>query len=192
MKRNRKHELRYLSAEIQDDSTLVGYATVWNDETELAPGYLEKFAPYAFSKHLTTNPDVIAVFNHSEDKLLGRTASGTLRLREDEKGLWVEIDLPDTELAKEIKELVSRGDLNGMSFRFHALDETFDTLPDGSTLRTVLEAEIYDVSVVTVPAYRNTSVELRSSFEAFESHRRAQIKRALRAKLQLFPESNKL
>lgn len=166
---NKPQEIRSLVADIRipnegEDvgNTLIGYAVVWGEVTQEIPDFTERFQQGAFTEWLTTNPDVVALFNHDEDHLLGRTLSGTLRIQEDETGLKVKIDLPATPLGEEIKELVRRGDLRGMSIRFVATSETFEDTPDG-LLRTVHTAELYDVSVVTTPAYRGTSVSLRSA-----------------------------
>lgn len=140
---------------------LVGYAAVFNQITELWPGFREKVAPNAFADSILKD-DIRALYNHDPSALLGRNKSGTLRLWEDEKGLAYEVDLPDTEKARELITLIKRGDLSQSSFGFNILkrnieiDETKDEM-----LRTIEKAQLFDVSPVTFPAYPQTEVHVR-------------------------------
>lgn len=145
-----------------DDSgakTLTGYAAKFNTPTGIADYFVEQIAPGAFTD--TIKGDVRCLFNHQSDNVLGRTVSGTLRLSEDAIGLRFEVDLPDTTLGRDVAKLVERGDINGMSFGFRAVKQTWDdtTDPPGRTLEKV---EIGEISIVTFPAYPDTSVSLRS------------------------------
>lgn len=143
--------------------TLVGHAAVFGQMARLATGY-EQLAPTAFDAALE-NPetDVRALLNHDPQQLLGRQASGTLRLSADKEGLRFELDLPDTSYARDLRELVSRGDLTGASFGFIPGEDEMSTAPDGRQLRTHTSvAELIDVSPVTFPAYSGAGVALRS------------------------------
>jgi len=139
--------------------TLTGYAAKFNSPTGIADYFVEQIAPGAFAE--TIKGDVRCLFNHQSDNVLGRTASGTLRLWEDEVGLVFEVDLPDTTLGRDVAKLVERRDISGCSFGFRALKQTWDdtTEPPGRTLEKV---EISEISIVTFPAYPDTSVGLRS------------------------------
>ncbi|MBY5698532.1 HK97 family phage prohead protease [Rhizobium leguminosarum] len=139
--------------------TLTGYAAKFNTPTGIADYFVEQIAPGAFSE--TIKGDVRCLFNHDSDNVLGRTASRTLRLWEDDIGLRFEVDLPDTNLGRDIGKLVERRDISGCSFGFRALKQTWDdtTSPPGRTLEKV---EISEISIVTFPAYPDTSVGLRS------------------------------
>jgi HK97 family phage prohead protease len=150
-----------------DEVRLNGYATVYDKETELFPGFLEKFAPGAFRDALAGGGDVVALYNHDKNLLLGRTKSKTLRLREDPQGLYMEVDLPKTQLGRDMEVLVGRGDIRGQSFGFSVDQpngETFDKRGK-NIVRTVLKASLRDVGPVTFPAYPQTSVSLRSALE---------------------------
>jgi HK97 family phage prohead protease len=139
--------------------TLTGYAAKFNTPTGIADYFVEQIAPGAFSE--TIKGDVRCLFNHQNDNVLGRTASGTLRLWEDDVGLRFEVDLPDTTIGRDVAKLVERRDISGCSFGFRALKQTWDdtTEPPGRTLEKV---EISEISIVTFPAYPDTSVGLRS------------------------------
>ena len=143
-----------------------GYAAVFDTETVIGGkdwGFREKIAKGAFADALKIS-DVRALFNHEEDHVLGRLKAGTLRLAEDDRGLKVEIDPPDTQDARDLIKKMQRGDIDQMSFAFtmeggvQTWDETGD-MP----LRTIEKiGELMDVSVVTFPAYPETEAAARS------------------------------
>lgn len=140
--------------------TLTGYAAVFNSNTDIGGYFFEQIAPGAFSKSLA-NDDVRALFDHDSGRLLGRKSAGTLRLEEDDKGLRVEIDLPDTSDGRDVAQLVERGDLDGMSFGFIVRHDEWDETADPPR-RTIHAVELREVSAVTFPAYPDTSLALRS------------------------------
>ena len=136
-----------------------GYAVVFNSRSlMLMWDFYEMVLPGAFLSSIN-NDDVRALWNHDSARVIGRTKSGTLRLREDEIGLRVEIDPPATALSE--IESIKRGDVDQMSFGFEALDWQWDTADDGVDLRIIRTAKLYEVSPVTFPAYPATSVSVR-------------------------------
>lgn len=137
-----------------------GYAARFNAMSEPMWGFRERILPGAFAGVL--KDDVRALFNHSPDSVLGRTASGTLRIGEDDQGLWYEIDLPDTTLGRDLAELVRRGDVSQSSFGFTVLDDE-RKIEDGEYVRVIKAVKrLYDVSPVTYPAYTQTTAKVRS------------------------------
>jgi HK97 family phage prohead protease len=143
--------------------TLIGYAAVFNSRTEIGPGIFEEIAPGAFADAVRQD-DVRLTVNHDPSQLLARTGSGTLALAQDTRGLRAMAELPETALGRDTRELVARGDLSGMSFRFVTppAKQTWSMLPDGSELRTLEALRLIDVTVATFPAYPDTAVALRS------------------------------
>lgn len=94
--------------------------------------------------------------------LLGSTRSGTLKLTEDTRGLYFELDVPDTSLGRDTYEMVRRGDLAHMSFSFRvngSAGESWRELPNGMLERTLLDVDLFEVSTVAKPAYQATSVK---------------------------------
>jgi HK97 family phage prohead protease len=171
---NRFHvELR--AAEVVGN-TLAGHAAVFGQAAEIRGGY-EAVAPGAFAEVLQRGDDVAALRDHNPSLLLGRTSAGTLRLEEDKDGLAFEVDLPDTSYARDLRELVRRGDLAGGSFGFIPGAVTPAVAPDGRQLRTHTSLRrLLDVSVVTYPAYDGTDVTLRHlTFDRPPLDRRTQI-----------------
>jgi HK97 family phage prohead protease len=167
---NSKREFRYLPAkellvEQSEDGkrTLSGYAAVFNSLSEDMGGWREQILPGAFSKCLAGNPDIVCLRDHNPSMILGRTTSGTLRVTQDEVGLRFECDLPDTTQANDLVTSLERKDINGCSFGFYCTRDNWHE-DDGLEVRDVIEADVFDCSVVTYPAYPATSVSLRSLF----------------------------
>lgn len=144
----------------ESEKVIEGYFVVFNTETELFPGAFEEIAPGAFDN--TMNNDVRALINHDTAYVLGRTKSGTLQLKVDSKGLWgsIKINENDTD-AMNLYERVKRGDVDQCSFGFNILKEDTDYRDDGTIKWTIREIDLHEVSVVTFPAYGDTSVQAR-------------------------------
>jgi HK97 family phage prohead protease len=142
-----------------------GYAAMFNVRTEIGNakgwGFYEEIAPSAFDRALKEGQDVRMLFNHNVDFLLARTSSGTLRLRTDATGLWNEAELPDTALGRDLSVLIQRRDISGQSFSFVTRKDSWETLDDGTELRTVLDLNLYDTGPVTFPAYEETTANVR-------------------------------
>jgi HK97 family phage prohead protease len=161
----RTFTIKNVEARQAEDGTmrLSGYAAVFNNDSVPLP-FIERIAPGAFRKTLTETPDVRLLINH-EGLPLARTKNGTLRLKEDEAGLYMDADLPDTQAARDLYTLVERGDVDQMSFAFRVIRQRWN---EGRTERTLTELSLADgdVSVVTYPAYPTTTVEAREQLKA--------------------------
>jgi uncharacterized protein len=146
--------------------TIAGYAAVFDSPSEDMGGWIEVIKRGAFKKALRANPDVRLLINH-EGLPLARTKNGTLRLKEDTKGLRFEADLDDTQDARDLVAKLERGDVDEMSFRFRlSLEGREWFFPDGEDeppQRIINEFdEIFEVSIVTFAAYPATEVGVRS------------------------------
>lgn len=141
---------------------LVGYASVFGPLSENLGGFVERVDPAAFNKTLRDGGPVVARFNHEDNYLLGTTGAGTLRLSTDETGLRYEVDLPNTNAGRDVKELAERGDLQHSSFAFRTISDDWGESPEGFPLRTLKEVALVDVAPVVSPAYRDTTTGLRS------------------------------
>lgn len=144
-----------------DDSkrVLTGYAVIWNSNTTIGDYFVERIAPGAFSGAI--GGDILALLHHDSGRVLGRTKSNTLRLKEDARGLHVEIDVPNTTDGNDLWELVERGDITGMSFGMRVTKQEWDdtgAIPH----RTILEAELFEVTATPTPAYEDTQLAKRS------------------------------
>lgn len=194
----RRHfTLDALRVETREDGKrrIVGHAAVFNQFSEDLGGFREQIAPGAFADAIQTD-DVRALFNHNPDHVLGRNLAGTLKLSEDSRGLAIEIDPPDTQLARDLLVSMERGDINQMSFGFSVRPngQNWAKDDDGKVIRTLTKVRLFDVSPVTFPAYPQTDVAARDlrSWEAEasgalkqEQERQAGLRNLQRMKLDL-------
>lgn len=141
-----------------DKRTLSGYAAVFNSDTAIGDYFVERVAPGAFAN--TIKGDIRALVDHDWGRVIGRTKSGTLRLVEDERGLKIEVDIPNTTDGNDLWELVERGDISGMSFGFRVTKQSWDETGD-TPIRTIEAVELFEVSAVAFPAYDDTSIGKR-------------------------------
>lgn len=166
--------------EQRDEHTPVikGHAAVFNKWANVY-GFKERIVPGAFDRAIKED-DVRALFNHDPNYVLGRTASGTLRLSVDNRGLVYEIDPPDTQWADDLVESMRRGDISQSSFGFIVTKESWEFKGDGKMdERTIEEVELFDVSPVTYPAYPQTDVKVRSAEQVHAEARAAWEAKAL-------------
>jgi HK97 family phage prohead protease len=156
----RTYTVKDVQARSAEDGTmrLAGYAAVFNESSVPLP-FKESIAPGAFRKTLTETPDVRLLINH-EGLPLARSKNGTLKLNEDDRGLYFEAELADTTEARDIYKLVERGDVDQMSFGFRVIRQKWS---EDRSRRILTEVSLADgdVSVVTYPAYPTTTVEAR-------------------------------
>lgn len=189
-----------VTVEIRADGKQVvtGYAAVFHrsddsgTQYQLMDNYYERIQPGAFDRALAEMQDVRALFNHDANIVLGRTKSNTLRLTTDSTGLRYEVDLPETQQAADLAKSITRGDVSGSSFAFSVTAEGQEIeRSDGQTYRNITDANLFDVSVVTYPAYESATTGLRSSenleeakaalskWEAEENRERDAVKKRL-------------
>lgn len=138
-----------------------GYFAVFGDVYEVWPDVTESIAPGAFTESISQ--DVRALYNHNTDVVLGRASAGTLHLRQDERGLWgdIEINREDTE-AMNVYRRIKRGDITGCSFGFEIESERYDIKDDGSVHYTIEKVNpLYEISPCAFPAYEATRISAR-------------------------------
>ena len=160
-------EKRQINSEFKTDNrTVEGYATVFNSPSENI-GFIEIIHKGAITDETIKNSDVLAKFNHNDDKVLARSkkGEGSLLLEVDEKGLRYMFESPNTALGDELLEYLNRGDITSSSFAF--------TVPkidgaerwykkDGIIHRDIFIIDkLYDVSPVFQPAYEGTTCSKR-------------------------------
>lgn len=145
---------------------LTGYAAMFNALSEDLGGFFERIKPGAFTKTLL-EADVRALLNHDPNIVLGRTKAGTLRLNEDDAGLAFELDLPDTQAARDLIVSVKRGDIDQMSFGFRTVRDSWEQVGE-QIVRTLIEVKLFDISPVTFPAYPQTSASVRSKISELQ------------------------
>lgn len=154
--------------------TASGYAAVFyrdgepGTEYQLGKGVAERIDPKAFDKAMERGDDVRALFNHDPDNLLGRSTAGTLRMSVDGTGLRYDIDLPDTQIGRDVATSMKRGDLSGSSFSF-TVERADWQEENGRDVRVIKSVRLFDVGPVTYPAYEATSAAVRSEGDASDA-----------------------
>ena len=151
-------------ADNNDSPKVVGYAARFIEWTNIGGMFKESIAPGSFKKTLK-EADVRALVEHDPMAVIGRNKAGTLRLTEDDKGLAVEIDVPDTTVGRDLLISLRRGDKSQMSFGF-TVNKADDDYEENT--RVLRDVSLFDVSVVTYPAYPTTTAQVRSAFEKEE------------------------
>lgn len=162
-------ELRCATQELRADGTnstpkVVGYAATFGAVADLG-NFKEVIRKGAFKRTLANDDDIVLLFNHDPNMLLGRKAAGTLQVEEDSKGLRFSCTLPETSIARDVYANLKAGNLRDCSFGFTVPDEDgeeWERMTDGTPLRTLTNVSLFDVSVVVNPAYPGTSANARN------------------------------
>lgn len=186
MEREARGKWVRLPVEVRNDGdglTVEGYAAVFNQDTDIGGYFIERIEPGAFSEAIGRD-DVVFLINH-EGLPLARTRSGTLELSEDDHGLKMRSVLdPSDPDVQSIAGKMRRGDLDKMSFAFWPELQEWDESGDVPK-RTIMKASLYDVSIVTTPAYDGTDIGLRSLQEHQAQRQKQQNFSAARTRLRM-------
>jgi uncharacterized protein len=173
-------------ADATDSNQIEGHAAVFNQLSVDFGGWRERIMPGAFTRAIQEKQDVCCLVNHDESLLLGRTRSGTLTLTEDKEGLAFNCDTPNTSYASDLRTVMDRGDMDQCSFGFIARKVTWSEEPDPEDaksqmiVRQIEDCDLFDVSVVTYPAYPQTDASTRAELRTFAL---AEAPEEIRAKL---------
>lgn len=154
-KEQRTNGVDFEIRESSNGMTYSGYAAVWDSPSEPLP-FIERIQRGAFKKTLQSRNEIKLLWNHDAGQVLGSLRAGTLRLYEDDHGLKVEADLPDTQLGRDTATLLKRGDVSAMSFGF-TVPKGGDTWNQDGTERTLKSVRLFEVSIVAWPAYSATA-----------------------------------
>lgn len=148
--------------------TIGGYAVKYNTPTLMrdrwGDEFLEEISPGAFDKALQSRNQK-ALWNHDTSKPLGSVSAGTLRFNSDTSGLNYDIDLPNNTWGNDAYESVQRGDVDGSSFGFRCINDVWSKIQyEGREVykRSIVEAELFEVSPCTFPAYESSEISCRS------------------------------
>lgn len=166
-----KRAVRFeVRASSDEDFALTGQSVVFNDETLIGgeqDGFLERVLPGALDGSLAPEKEIKCLFNHNPDTVLGSRKSGTLALKSTNSGLIFACSLDKSNAKhREVYAMTKRGDLSGCSFGFYPEDEDWDEARDKSgkvrARRTLKRVNMFEMSIVTFPAYQSTMVQARS------------------------------
>lgn len=177
---------QFQTREADGDLYIEGYFAVFGARYKMWDGAEETILPGAFTESLARD-DIRALTNHDSGIVLGRTSAGTLFLQEDDKGLFGRIKINRNDVdAMNLYSRVQRGDVDQCSFGFDIEDEKpEEDLMAGAILWQVQKVRLYEVSVVTFPAYEETSVQARRrDYDELRKQKRAAWQNAMLAKLK--------
>lgn len=151
-----------------DDSIgqIAGYAIVWDTPSTNLP-FTEVIKAGALDG--VDLSQTLALYDHNFANVLGRVDAGTLKLNVDDHGLHFVLDIPDTTLGHDVYTNIKNGNLKGLSFRFTIAPggEAWKQI-NGQPTRVISKiATMREISLVSVPAYDDTSVEVTRSFKEF-------------------------
>jgi capsid assembly protease len=169
MKRERRFinqgELR-VSIGSSGQQTIAGYAAKFSPcLSEDLGGFRETISPDAFSEYLNDpQSEVVGLYNHNENYVLGRRSANTLRVSVDSVGLKYEIDPPETTFANDLLVSLGRKDVKSSSFGFVCEEDSWHVEKDGQVIRTLEKVRLFDCSPVTFPAYADATAQVRSLF----------------------------
>jgi HK97 family phage prohead protease len=142
-----------------DGMTFTGYASVFNSPSQDLGGFIEYVAPGAFKRSLQSRNEVKLLWNHDAGEPLASLRGGSMQLVEDERGLKVTASLPQTSRGRDVAELLRTKVIDSMSFGFNVIKDTWSR--DGQT-RTLDSVRLFEVSIVSFPAYEATTAQVRS------------------------------
>jgi HK97 family phage prohead protease len=148
-----------------DGMTFTGYASVFNSPSEDLGGFIEYVAPGAFKRSLQSRNEVKLLWNHDAGEPLASLRGGTMQLVEDERGLKVTAQLPNTTRGRDIAELLRTRVIDSMSFGFNVIKDSWS--PDGKT-RTLESVRLFEASIVSFPAYAATTATVRSTDQTID------------------------
>ena len=162
---------------------IAGYAIKFNTPSTAMAPFIEYIAPIALDN--VDLSDVLALYNHDYANVLGRVDAGTLKLSIDKVGLHFVLDMPDTTVGHDVYNNIKAGNLKGMSFGFSVADGG-DSWQQGVSkpIRTINQLQtLGEISVVSKPAYDDTSINVTRSIKQFEDERTRKYKEKVRAYL---------
>jgi HK97 family phage prohead protease len=166
----RRFEASEIRAEVAEGGkkVLTGYAAKFNTLSSDLGGFKETLKPKAFNRALSENHDTKFLINHNPSSIVGRSGHN-LTLKADGIGLQYRVELPNTQAANDLHENVKSGLMSSMSFGFIPTDTTWRDTTDSDgkplALREINDLTLKDVSAVTFPAYKDTSIQARSLVE---------------------------
>ena len=162
-----KKEFRFQAQlrKAKEGRKLGGYAARFNERSLDLGGFVEQLLPGCFSACLQTDTEIRALCDHQPEKILARRSNGSLRISEDSQGLAVEFDVPATSYGDDLLACCDAGLVTGMSFGFYCLEDRWDFLQENGeevNLRSVVRADLFEITATSVPAYPSTTLAARS------------------------------
>ena len=171
--------------ENKDELILEGYINKYNTRSEFM-GFFEEIERGAFNKSIESDAFIPMLYNHDDDKILGSTRSGTLKLISDDIGLKFTLKMnPNISYTRDVYELIKSGDVKGCSFGFIVNQDEWRTLDNGADLRIIKELTLYEVTITPYPAYKTSEVDCRSYNDFIANKEKQEKEEFLKRKLEI-------
>lgn len=162
----RSYEITYRAKTVDYKKIIQGYAVVFNTWTDINNGWdkcwSECICKGAFAKSLKNN-SILALYNHDFNNVIARKDIN-MKLIEEDKGLYFEIELPNTTQANDLYELINRGIVNQRSFAGYVTKHTWG-VSDGKSYREIQEVDLIEITITPIPAYEVTEAEVKRNRE---------------------------
>jgi uncharacterized protein len=183
--------LEIRATNIEDGKRTISGSIKYNSESKEMRDYwgdtfVEEIAEGAFEESLKTR-DVVGLWSHNTSQVLGNTKSGTLRIENSKIELRFELDIPGTTVGNDAWALIQRGDVDGVSFGMKVTKEKWSSeeREEGKLYkRSILNAELYEISPVAFPAYPSNEVSVRS-LDDFRNEQKRAANEVQKRKLEL-------
>ena len=162
----RRYEITYRAKKDSDKKIIQGYAVVfdaWADVRSWGESWKECIRKGAFTQSLKEN-NILALYNHDFNNVLARK-DVNMKLVEEDKGLYFEIELPDTNQANDLYELIDKGIVNQCSFAGYVRKNLWSEDDGGNVLREILEIDLIEITITPIPVYEVTEAEVKRSRE---------------------------
>ena len=162
----RSYEITYRAKKDSDKKIIQGYAVVfdaWADVRSWGESWKECIRKGAFTQSLKEN-NILALYNHDFNNVLARK-DVNMKLVEDDKGLYFEIELPDTTQGNDLYELIDKGIVNQCSFSGYVRKNLWSEDDGGNVLREILEIDLIEITITPIPVYEVTEAEVKRSRE---------------------------
>lgn len=170
-----KENKRHLEVRVQEtrmtsngDMVVSGYVNMTNTlsyELGFVDKFVEKISPGAFTRAINksteTGQDIDFLAEHDDTLVLASTKNGSLKLTEDETGLYMEARIIDTSSGRDYYEMIRSGIITNMSFGFYALEDDWRSVRSDLYERTINELDLFEVSAVRRPAYAASTISNR-------------------------------
>lgn len=178
--------IRVLPQDDNQSMIVEGYAAIFSEPSQPMP-FIEYIDPNALQGADLSN--VLALYDHEFGNILGRTDSGTLTLKVDDKGLFFSCQLPDTQLGHDTYQNVANGNIKGCSFRFDIEDDLYSIDENGNQIHTINKiSNVTEISLTTLPAYTETSVQVKRSLDLLKGENGMNNDEEAKKQFELFKE----
>lgn len=160
----------YKKLELRDNNntkTIIGNIPFMSDSLDLG-GFIERISPTAFDQSLASSNEIYSLIEHDSGRVIGKRSKGTLVLNKTDAGLESITSPVDTNEVRDLIVNINGGMKDGISFGFSVMPDGDEWTQEGEqVVRTLNNINLYECSVVSMPAYPESSASTRA-YEALD------------------------